>query len=146
MGEEQGYRHRRNDDPDGEFVRTVRRTDEGLQISRRFIEIIVILVGFGISIGINWQKFDALAKTVEGFARHLEVVDDKASKASKDAEVARVLTERQEATKQATELEMAQWRATFKAIAMIQQQGGGKVTLSIPERPRQENKDDGGSR
>jgi hypothetical protein len=62
------------------------------------------------------------------------VVDDKASKAVTDASVARTLTERQENTKAAMELELAQWRATFKAIAMIQGQGGGKVTLQIPER------------
>ena len=100
----------------------------------------IILIGFGITIGINWQKFDALTKTVEGFAHHLDVVDDKASKASKDAEVARVLTERQEANKATMDLEMAQWRATFKAIAMIQQQGGGKVTLQIPERTAPERR------
>lgn len=118
------------------FVSTARAVDSGLQISRRFVEIVIILVGFGATLGMNWQKFSALTDKVDSINTRLDVTDKRATQASVDAGVALQLQKEEKERRDVDRIEMDQWRATFKAIAMIQAQGGGRVTIQIPERPR----------
>lgn len=131
MTEREGERF--DDDP---AVKFVRHGDEALQIGRRTVEIIVVLIGFGIMIGTNYQQFKGFVKEMERVTRRQDDSDTKTTKASVDSQVALEMTRQQAQTTAAVTLEMDQWRGTLKAIAMIQQQGGGRVTLQIPEKPR----------
>lgn len=130
-------RHRRADDSDETFVSHVRAADTGLQMSRRAVEIIILLVGFGVTIGMNWQRFNNLTDKVTELAVSLAAVRQDANDAAVDAKFARELAQLQEKKEMTREFEMAQWRATMEAIAMIQRQGGGQVTVTIPKKAKE---------
>lgn len=87
--------------------------------------------------GMQYQKFNALMEKFDHVEKRQDSSDAKSDKASIDSQVALRMTEQQAIAAQTVNVEMDQWRSVFKAIAMIQAQGGGKVTLQIPEKPQQ---------
>lgn len=82
------YKHRRDDDPEGEFVETFRRADGGLSMARRFIEVIVTLIAFGITIGVNYAQSsatrDAFADFKTEIRGRLDQIGHDASAANND--------------------------------------------------------------
>lgn len=48
--QEESFKHRRESDPDGQFVQTARRFDAGLSMLWRWGLVAVVLIGFGMTI------------------------------------------------------------------------------------------------
>jgi len=129
--------HRRSTDDDAELAGHVR----GLQISWRVIEVGIIVLGFGITIGVNVQKFNNLNDRVTDLSKSITEIRKDTTDASVTAQVAQKTADDQKRKMLTMEFEMGQWRAVMEAIAMIQGQGGDRVTINIPQKPKEKEKE-----
>lgn len=59
--------HRRSTDPEGQFVRTVKAADAGIALVWRWVIIIGIIVGFGMTIQTIINRGDAAVKSIDDF-------------------------------------------------------------------------------
>ena len=141
MSEGQGVPpHRRSTDGDTEFVDHVRAADTGLAMARRWIELLVILVGFGVTIGVLVTRLNAQTEAFADFKSEIRGRLDKtmndASDASRDVKVLEKRFEEQQQKSAARDIELEQWRAVFQALKMAQSRGATTVNVQIPDKER----------
>lgn len=63
--------HRRVDDPEGQFVRTVKAADAGIAIVWRWVIIIGIVIGFGMTIQTIISRGEASVKSIDDFKQEI---------------------------------------------------------------------------
>ena len=127
-----------------------RPSDAAIVVSQKTISLTFVLLLFGFQIGATVASHFALSHSFDDFKTEIRGRLDKASTEASDANVASKVTakefEKEQRRNEIRDTEMDQWRGFFKAIAMLQQQGGGKVTIQIPERPKEPKDKDGGNK
>lgn len=62
-----GIPHRRSDDPEGQFVRTVKAADFGIALVWRWVIILGIVIGFGMTIQTIISRGEASVKSIDDF-------------------------------------------------------------------------------
>lgn len=84
-GEADNLPHRRIDDPEGQFVRTVKAADAGIAIVWRWVIIVGIVIGFGMTIQTVINRSDAAVKSIDDFKLEIR---DRLNHISQDTTVA----------------------------------------------------------
>lgn len=111
-------RRRKTDQED--FVAHMQAADSGLQMGRRWIEIIILLIGFGVMIGTTLTKFSAQEKAFDDFKQEMRIgVKDANSSAQTASNAVRDLSLRLEAVQKQSDEDHTDLKELQKLTAVM---------------------------